>query len=247
MQLDVAVTSVVSLATQLAALHEEHHQAELHAGEAEVHVETLERACQREEQRAAEERAREEAESSSFWGDVVSVAKDVAAAGAIAGAAFSGGSSLLVLGAVAGGSLTIGGDVMRRAGVDGDVCTAVELVGAATTLTTGGASILLATSAGQEGGIPVVALVGRLVGAGGTVVEGGAVYEQKTAQGNEASATADATEAGGRAATAGDGVDDAISRMGQSIQDAKLAWRVEAALEQSEAGTFTSFANTMRG
>src|SRR2546428_13085158 len=102
-----------SIAVQLAALEEDHHAAEIQSGKSAVTIESKEHVFLREQQILAEEKAREEADDSSFWSDVASIAKDVAIVGAVAGAAFSGGSTLIVAAALVGGGLTVGGDIAK--------------------------------------------------------------------------------------------------------------------------------------
>src|ERR1051325_11521240 len=102
-----------SIAVQLEALEEDRYGAELKSGKSMVKVETGERTVWRDQQREALEKARAEAEESSFWGDVASVAKDVAVVASVAGAAFTGGSTLIVAATIAGGTLTVGADVAK--------------------------------------------------------------------------------------------------------------------------------------
>src|SRR5262245_45973643 len=85
-----------SLAIQLAAIEEDRHSAEMDASKDLVQVDTTEHTFRREQQCEAERRASEEADESFFWDDVGGIAKDVVIVGSIAGAAFTGGSTLIV-------------------------------------------------------------------------------------------------------------------------------------------------------
>src|SRR5438445_10269176 len=98
-----------SLAVQLIALEENQHLAQIESGKSEVRVQTVEHAYQRQQEIAAADRAREEAKSAAFWNDVAIVAKDVAVVASVAGAAFTGGSTLIIAASIAGGALAVGG------------------------------------------------------------------------------------------------------------------------------------------
>jgi hypothetical protein len=78
-----------SIAVQLEALEEDRYGAELASGKSVVKIEAGEHTVRREQQREALERARAEAEESSFWNDVASVAKGVAVVASVAGATFA--------------------------------------------------------------------------------------------------------------------------------------------------------------
>src|SRR5437764_104044 len=115
-----------SFAIQLAMIEEDHRSAEIDASKNLIKIDTNEHSFAREEQFEAEQRAREKADESSFWADVGGIAKDVAIVGAVAGAAFTGGSTLIVAATLAGGALTVGADVASRAGADAKLCTVLE-------------------------------------------------------------------------------------------------------------------------
>src|SRR5262245_58673060 len=139
----VTLLGGASIAIQLEVLEEDRYGAEIKSGKSMVNVETGERTIWREQQREALEKARAEAEKSSFWGDVASVAKDVAVVASVAGAAFSGGSTLLVAATIAGGTLTVGADVAKREHLlDDSVCDGLEIAGACATLGAGGYQVL---------------------------------------------------------------------------------------------------------
>src|SRR5438477_10851497 len=92
----ISAPSGASVAIELAAIDEDHNTAQIEAGKDDIQVDTSERKFQREQQLEDERRAREKANESSFWGDVAGIAKDVAIVGSVAGAAFTGGSSLII-------------------------------------------------------------------------------------------------------------------------------------------------------
>ena len=72
--------SPASIAVQLEALNEEQNACSLQADNKQtVHIETAEIQFHEDQQAQADESAREAADDSSFWDDVASVAKDVAA------------------------------------------------------------------------------------------------------------------------------------------------------------------------
>src|SRR4051794_18307600 len=135
--------SCASIAVQLEALNQEQNASSLQADKQTVHVETTEIQFHKDQQAQADESAREAADDSSFWDDVASVAKDVAAVGAIAGAAFSGGSTLIVAGAILGGGLSLLSDVARRVGGSKGVFTGVGVAGAGARLVSGGAPLFV--------------------------------------------------------------------------------------------------------
>src|SRR5258705_11199230 len=132
----LTVTSLdgASIAIQLAAIEEDHNSSEIAAGKNMIRIDTNEHSFRRQQQVEAQERAREKEEDSSFWGDVAGIAKDVAVVGAVAGAAFTGGSTLIVAAALVGGACTVGADVARRSGADETLVTGLSLTGAAFSL-----------------------------------------------------------------------------------------------------------------
>jgi hypothetical protein len=234
-----------SIAIALAFLHDERHDAEFHAGKADVDVETLDRKFHREEQERAEERAESEAEKSSFWGDVLDIAKDVGVIGAVAASACTGGSSLVVAGALIGGGLTVGGDIARRAGADKDLCQGMELAGSVVSLATGGAS-LLSTSTKELSELQVAgSAIGKSVSAGATGVEAGATYAQKKAQSDEVVEHADAKSAKNQAEASTSAIDDAIARMQQLLRNKRMTDRAEADLQRTESDAMQSLINRM--
>src|SRR5258708_4994329 len=132
-----------SIATQLLMLEQDQHSAEVHADKDLAQMDMCEVQRQRAAQQRAEDDARQEAESASTWGTVLDVAKDVAAVGAVAAAAFTGGSSLIVAAAIIGGAGTVGADVAKRTGVISDKTAMwIELSSAAFSGGAGAAQLL---------------------------------------------------------------------------------------------------------
>jgi hypothetical protein len=262
MQTESITTSVVSLATQLAALTQEHQDAQIEAGEDCVNIETAERKFRRDEQVQAEQDAKEEAEDAAFWGDVVSVAKCVAAAASVAGSVFTGGSSLVIAAGLIGGGLTIGSEVASKAGADKSLCTGLAIGGAVCSLAAGGGAALTSSAdSAAEGGATAASTTvnatteagtnasaaANYAGSAATAGEGTATFAQNDAESDEASATADSKEAGSQADVAGQVVEDTITDMQQSTRDAKLYTQTEAALMNSESETNAILVNALRG
>jgi hypothetical protein len=236
-----------SLAAQLEALNQQQNASDLQADKQTVHVETEEIQFHRDQQQQAEVRAQEAAEDGSFWSDVAEVAKDVAAVGAIAGAAFSGGSTLVVAGAILGGGLTLGSDVAGRLGVSKEICTGLEVAGAGLSLVSGGASLFI-KSAHEVSEISAIGgLASKSVSGGATMVQGGAHLAQRTANSVETGNKADSIDAGARAANAKDLVDDAIKSMQREQTDAKLRTHVATALEAIDQEIDFVLTNAIRG
>jgi hypothetical protein len=260
METNAMTSSVVSLATQIAALHQERQDGQIEAGEDCIDIETTERQFRRDEQVQAEQEAKEEAEDAAFWGDVVTVTKCVGAAASIAGSVFTGGSSLVVAAALIGGGLTISSEVASRAGADKSLCTGLAIGGAVCSLAAGGGSALAADSAAQAGTAGASAATtattqtgataaagANYVGVGATATEGGATCAQKDAESDETTATADSKDASSKAETAGQIVEDVIADVQQSTRDAKLYTQTEKAILNNESATNSILVNALRG
>jgi hypothetical protein len=236
-----------SIAIELAAIEEDHHAAQIAASKDAVKTETQEEQFQKEQQREAEQRAREKADSASFWDDVAGIAKDVAIVGAVAGAAFTGGSTLIVAATLAGGALTVGGDVARRLGASDEVCTGLELTGAGLSLAAGGGAALFDVAPVATQTSATVGLIGRGVEAGATLVQAGAVYNEKTAQSDEFDCRADAVSASAARDEVQATIDDSLSTMRRELQDEKLKMSALATLQQSDERTNADLLTNMRG
>jgi hypothetical protein len=237
-----------SIAIQLEALEENRFGAELKSGKSIVKVETGERTMRRELEREALEKARAEAEDSSFWGDVASVGKDVAVVASVAGAAFSGGSTLIVAASIAGGALTVGADVAKREELlDDKVCKGLEIAGACATLGAGGYQAVFEVAPAVSETSAVVGLVAGEVESGSMLVAAGASYQQTTAQSRETDAQADAASASSSADAAQTAIDDSISRMQQSLRNRNLTAGTIAVLQQSDVHLNDELINGMRG
>jgi hypothetical protein len=237
-----------SIAIQLEALEEDRFGAELKSGKSIVKVETGERTVRRELEREALEKARAEAEESSFWNDVASVAKDVAVVASVAGAAFSGGSTLIVAATIAGGALTVGADVAKREDLlDDKVCDGLEIAGACATLGAGGYQAFFQVAPMVSETSAVVGLVAGEVESGSMLVAAGATYRQTTAQSRETDAQADAMGASSSADAAQTAIDDSISRMQRSLGDRNLKTGTIADLQRSDELLNDELINGMRG
>lgn len=238
-----------SIAIQLAMLQENRHISELAAARDDVQQASKEQQYRREQQIEAEEKAREEADDSSFWSNVGGIAKDVAAAGCIAGAAFSGGSTLIVGAAILGGSLTIAGDVGQRTGIieNPELAAGLELAGAAFSLAGGGASLFVASPSTLTQTAALGKLVGGAVAGGGTTVAGAAIYKEKSASARETDARAEAREAEVRAETAGDRRQDTIDRAEQGMRDRTTTAGIERKMQRADHQTTAQLMRAMRG
>lgn len=263
METNLMTTSVVSLATQIAALHQERQDGQIEAGEDCIDIETTERQYRRDEQAQAAQEAKDEAEDAAFWGDVVTVAKCVGAAASIAGSVFTGGSTLVVAAGLIGGGLTIGSEVAKKAGADQSLCTGLAVLGAVCSLGAGGGSALAADSAAQAGTAgataattttnattqtgATAAAAANYVGVGATATQGGTTVAQKDAESDETNATADSKDAASKAETAGQIVEDVITDLQQSTRDAKVYAKTAAAISHSESETNSILVNGLRG
>lgn len=244
----VGSVNVGSISMQLAALREEQRAATLDIAENDIAVETQEKEYQREKQIEAQRRAQKEAEKAGFWEDVASVAKCVAVAGSVAGAAFTGGSSLVVAGAIMGGGLTIGGEVLKRTDVIGDdVATGLQIAGAAVSLGAGAASLFTSASEVASETAVVGGAASRAVSGAGTVGAGGATYGTKAANSAEQYARADVLAADTRGQEAQGRIDDAIARMERQIKDDQSATRIYTRLQNQESEARASLINAVRG
>jgi hypothetical protein len=240
--------SGASLAIQLAAIEEDHHDAENDANKNLVAIDTNEHKFQRERQFEAEQRAAEEARESSFWDDVGGIAKDVAVVGSVAAAAFTGGSSLIVAATLIGGAATVGSDVARRLGADDKLCTGLEIGGAALSLGAGaGGAIFDVAPAAVSQTSATVGLIDKGVEAGATLVQGGASYKEKAAQSDETNYQADAKTASDAVKDAQTRIDDSISAMQRSLQDRNRKFQTIANLQSSDERLTNTLLNNMRG
>jgi trimeric autotransporter adhesin len=247
MHTESMTSSVVSLATQLAALHQEHRDAQIEAGEDCVDIETTERKYRRDEQVQAEQEAKEEAEDAAFWGDVTSVAKCVAAAASVAGAAFTGGSSLVVAAALIGGGLTVTSEIASKAGADKSVCNGLAIAGAACSLVAGGATALASAPTATTQATATAVAAANDVAAAATAGEGAATCAQKDAEADGETATADSKQAASDAENAGQTAEDAVAGMQRAMHDSKLQAQTEVAIMRSESETNAILANALRG
>jgi hypothetical protein len=247
MQTESSTAQVTSLATQLAALYQDHRDAQIEAGEDCVAIETEERKFQRAEQVEADREAQQEAEDAAFWGDVVGVAKCVAAAASVAGSAFTGGSTLVVAAGLIGGGLTVGSEVASRAGVDKSFCTGLAVVGAAASAVAGGVGALSAPQGAVSQADAAVSAAAGYVGSAATASEGAATIAQKDAESDETAATADSKEAESRAETASNAVEGTIDGMRQSMRDDRIYAETAAALLRDESQTNAILVNGLRG
>jgi hypothetical protein len=236
-----------SLAIQLAAIEEDHQSAEMDAGKSLVKIDTTEHSFQREQQFQALQQAREKEDESSFWGDVAGIAKDVAVVGAVAGAAFTGGSSLIVAAALIGGACTVGADVAKRAGADENVVTGLALTGAAFSLAAGGGALISGVAPVATETSAVVGVIGNGVAAGGSLVGASAGYVSGIAKAAALDRNADATAASGAADEAQTKIDDSIAAMGQSLRDRNLKMETVAKLQRSDEQINSELLNNMRG
>jgi hypothetical protein len=240
--------SGATLAIQLAAIEEDHHDAENDANKNLVTIDTNEHKLQRERQLEAEQRAAEEAQESSFWDDVAGIAKDVAVVGSVAAAAFTGGSSLIVAATIIGGAATVGSDVARRLGADDKLCTGLEIGGAVLSLGAGaGSAIFDVAPAAVSQASATLGLIGKEVGAGATLVQGAATYKEKAAESNETNYQADATTASNAVKHAQTRIDDSISSMQRSLQDRNRKFHAVANLQKSDERLTDTLLNNMRG
>jgi hypothetical protein len=247
MSTNILAAAPASLAAQLEALNQEHNASELHANKQTVNIQTTEVQFQRDQQVQAEQRAQEAADDEAFWGDVVDVAKDVAAVAAIAGAAFTGGSTLVVAAAIIGGGLTLGGDVAGRLGADKKVCTGLEIAGAALSLVSGGASLLIGGAQEVSEAAAIGGVASKSVSGGATVVQGGAHVEQGVSAKAETDSNADSVASGARADDAKNLVDNAFTRMQQEQSNSRLRTRVAASLEELDQQVVSTLTNAIRG
>lgn len=243
----ILAAAPASLAAQLEALNEQHNASDLHANKQTVNVETTEVRFQRDQQQQAVQRAQAAADQGSFWDDVADVAKDVAAVGAIAGAAFTGGSTLVVAGAILGGGLTLGSDVAGRLGVDKKICTGLEIAGAGLTVLSGGASLFIKSAHEVSEVSAIGGLVSKSVSGGATVVQGGAHAEEHASRSAEADGRADSVGAAARADNAKTLVDDAFTRLQQEQSNAKLRTNVAMSLEAIDQEVVSALTNAIRG
>jgi hypothetical protein len=236
-----------SLAIRLAAIEEDHDSSEIAAGKNMVKIDTNEHSFRRKQELEAREQARESEEDSSFWGDVAGIAKDVAVVGAVAGAAFTGGSTLIVAASLVGGACTVGSDVAKRVGADEGWVTGLAIAGAGCSLVAGGAAIFSGVGPVTTETSAAVRLVGDGVGAGGSLVGAGAGYLAGRAKANEADLDADATAASGAADNAQSKIDESISDMRQAFRDRNLKMETAANLQRSDEQLNDQLLNNMRG
>jgi hypothetical protein len=236
-----------SLAIQLVAIEEDHESAEMVADKSLVKIDSTEHTFQREQQFQALRQAQEKEHDSSFWGDVAGIAKDVAVVGAVAAAAFTGGSSLIVAAALIGGACTVGADVAKRAGADEKVVTGLALTGAAFSLAAGGGAALSGVAPVATETSATVGLIGNGVGAGGSLVGAGAGYASASAKAKAVNFNADATAASGAAEEAQTRIDDTIASMSQALRDRKQKVEVIANLQRTNEQVDNVLLNNMRG
>jgi hypothetical protein len=242
--------STGSIAEQVMALEQDQHAAEVHADKDLAEIDTIEAQRQHQEQQSALEQARQEAENASKWGTVIDIAKDVAAVGAVAAAAFTGGSSLVVAAALLGGAGTIGADIAKRTGLISDkAATWIEL---GSSLLSGGAGVgQLVGAGGAEVAATETAAVVKTAGSGTAAVatgtEGVATYGKDHALSDETSAQADAAQADNHAAEAWDRFDDAVDAIRHSNASAAQISVLAAELEAADSELSTRLISTLRG
>jgi hypothetical protein len=241
--------STGSIAEQIVALEQDRHSAEVHADKDFTEIESNEAQRQHLEQQRALAEAREEAESASKWGSVLDIAKDVAAVGAVAAAAFTGGSSLLVAAAVMGGAGALGADIAKRTGLISDkTATWIEVGSAALS---GGAGVAQALGAGgAEAATETAAVVktaGNCTAAGATATEGVATYGKNRALSNEVSAQADAAQADNNAEAAWDRFEEVVDAIRQSNATSAQISAAAANLEAADSDLSTRLISTLRG
>lgn len=235
-----------SLATQLACLEEEQHRADMKSGTAAVKDEVHTKQTHREDQRVAQEQAKQDAEKGSFWGDVGSVAKVAAVAGAVGAAAFTGGSSLVVAGALVGGGLTLGSGAARKLGASEEVVKGMEYTGAGVSLASGvggGFAGSAAVSELSSGG----ALAGNAVAGGATATGGVATIEEGRAHADETNARADVRNAETKAGDAQAASDAILRRMEHEAKQSASELATASHLQQTEIATRDVALNGMRG
>ncbi len=236
-----------SIAIQLAAIEEEQNSAEIDAGKNMVKIDTNEHTFRRQEQFQEQQQAREKEDESSFWGDVAGIAKDVAVVGCVAGAAFTGGSTLIVAATLVGGACTVGADVAKRVGASDELVTGLTLAGAGLSLAAGGGAVIAGVGPVATETSSVAGLVGNGIGAGGSMVSAGAGYVAGTAKAAAVDFNADATAASSTADDAQTRIDDHISDMRHALRDRNSKMETVANLQRSDEQLNNELLNNMRG
>ena len=181
----------------------------------------------------AEDRAREAASSSSFWGDFVKVASTVAtvagAAALCASAVMSGGATAPVVIALLGTLLTTGSGTIAKATGNDDLGKVCMWGGLAMSVGAGGYQAL-ASEAVKQGELTTAQQVARIampafrgVEGGARVAQGAGTIEQKKYDGDVVDDRADALAARARAKQAQaqvDAVVDALQALESSVRRA---------------------------
>jgi hypothetical protein len=180
---------------------------------------------------------------------VIDVAKDVAAVAAVAGAAFTGGSSLVLAAAIIGAAGTVGADVAKRTGLIGErtamwieLGSAALSGGAGAAQLVGGGGTVLAT----ETSAAVKAASGSTA-ALATSTEGVATYGKNRALSCETSRQADAALADSKAGEASDRFDDVVDAIGRSNTNFAQAAAIAANLQAADSDLATNLISTIRG
>lgn len=150
--------------------------------QAETHMSRAQNAAARretahEQQAAARQRAREAAEESSFWGDIVEVCSWVGAGVAIAATGGAGTAGALAL---AGGGAMVGAEIAKKSDL-------IDENGALATGLAVGSSVAIGAAGGMAGEL------GRVLVGTAKVIEGGATIRSAMAGSTAQESSADAT------------------------------------------------------
>jgi hypothetical protein len=210
--------------------------------EAAIHAQANEIRLVMDRIREAAEQAREQAEKSSFWGDVASTAKVVAAvatvAAGVAGAIGSGGLSVVGALAVAGAIISVGAKpIVKELGGSDELAMGIELGGGALALGAGlYSSLATGAQAAAEGSkvtnsaLQVLARQARvgctLVGSAALGAQGYAVIRGGIAQSASLDAQAEGAEQRAHQRVSQQQLDELVTglkELGKSFQRAKSA------------------------
>jgi hypothetical protein len=236
----VNISDVFNVTNILFALQSTQQDSQQSEQEAAIHIQANEIRVVMDRIREAAEQARQNAEESSFWSDLASTAKVVAAvatvAAGVAAAIGSGGLSVVGALAIAGALISVGAKpVVKELGGSDELATAIEIGGGALALGAGLYSAA-ATSAqvAAEGGkvtnstLQVVAREARvgcaLVGSGALGVQGYATIRAGIAQADSIDAQADGIALRAHQRISQQQLDELITslkELGQSFQRAK--------------------------
>jgi hypothetical protein len=237
----VDLSGVLNITNLLFALQNTQQDSQTSEQEAAIHAQAVELRAAMERIRQAAEQAREAAEKGSFWSDLASTAKVVAAvatvAAGVAGAIGTGGLSVAGALAIAGALISLGArPVVKELGGSDELALGVEIAGGALSLGAGtyaavtGAGAATTGGKAAETGLQVTARQGRvacaLVQAGATGVEGYADIRAGTARGDGIDAEADGIEARAHKRISQGQIDELIAglkELGKSFQRAKQA------------------------